>query len=193
LQVEKLSDFDINTLNSFYTNVIKKITLPTLSRFVNDQINFLSATTLVTKIDQLSNVVPNQKSITEEVGVHINCKGDISLGLLFHMDSEISQHLLSNSTPYTSILNKLSFFTELGHVLASSIFNYINFRFGYKTTPSTPVFAQDDFYSLLEFSITENIRDESLLCHFAKMKSQIRGYDLSLSVFQNVSDAKRFL
>jgi len=171
--------------------------VPSLSTLTNDEVKFSSIKTSELGLDEISKIVPETEFQENDVGIYITCKGDMKLGILFHLSLAYAKKLACRltGTEATCDLSRegKSSLAEIGNILAASLFNAINEESGSKITSSVPGLAIDTAEALLESPIIETAVSDTFVHTFGELHCINSEIVLSASIFQDPSEAKKII
>ncbi len=197
MQVSQLAQNDIQKLDNVITSFINKKMVPSLSTLVNDEVRFLSIKTTELSLDQISTIVPHTEFNENDVGVYIRCDGDLNLGILFHLSlgqaKKLASVLVGDETNSDLSLERKSSLTEIGNILAASLFNVINEETGCKMLSTVPGLAIDTAESLLESPIIETAVSDTFVHTFGELRCISSKIVISASIFLDAKEAKKLL
>lgn len=197
LQVCQLSKNDLQKLDQVISAFINKKMVPSLSTLTNDEVKFVSIKTSELGLDEISKIVPQTEFQENSVGVYITCEGDLKLGILFHLPlanaKKLASRLLGSETKNDLSSEGRSSLAEIGNIMAASLFNAINEENGCKTTSSVPGLAIDTAEALLESPIIETAVSETFVHTFGELHCINSKIVISASIFQDPSEAKKFI
>ena len=197
LQVSQLSQNDLQKLDGIICAFINKKMVPSLSTLTNDEVKFSSIKTSELGLDEISKIVPQTEFQENDVGIYITCKGDVKLGILFHMPlayaKKLASRLLDSETNNDLSLEGKSSLAEIGNILAASLFNAINEENGSKIKSSVPGLAIDTAEALLESPIIETAVSNTFVHTFGKLHCINSKIVIFASIFQDPSEAKKII
>jgi len=197
MQVHQLSDNDLHKLDETYVSYINKKMVPSLSKLINDDVIYQSSNTNELGLEEISTIVPQTEFNEDDVGIYINCEGDMTLGILFHLPLGRAKKLASVlvGNPDNSVLTSdgRSSLSEIGNILAASLFNAINEKSGCKIMSSVPGFAIDTAESLLESPIIETAISTTFIHSHGELKCKKTDVTIYASIFQDPSEARKIL
>ena len=197
MQVTKLSPNDLQKLDEMINRYIIKKMVPSLAMLINDEVEFSSIKTSELGLDEISKIVPQTKFQENDVGVYVACKGDMNLGILFHLPltdaKKLASKLLGSEQPDTLSLEGRSAVAEVGNILAASFFNVINNELGRKMMSTVPGLAIDTTETLLETPIIETTISETFVHTFGELHCKNSEIIIYASIFQDPTDAKKFV
>lgn len=197
MQVTKLSSGDLHTLDKVISSFIESKMVPSLSSLTNDEVKFTSIKTSELGLDEISTIVPKTEFHENDVGIYIVCDGDVKLGILFHLPLSDAKKLAalmtgSQSNSDLSPIGKSSL-TEIGNILAASLFNAINAEKGCKITSSVPQLGIDTAEALLESPIIETAVSDTFIHTYGQLHCINSKIILNASIFQDPADAKKLI
>ena len=197
MQVSQLSSGDLHTLSKVISEFIDGNMVPSLSTLTNDEVKFVSIKTSELGLNEISNIIPQTEFKENDVGIYISCDGDVKLGILFHLplaDAKKLASILTGSKTNSNLssIGKSSL-TEIGNILAASLFNALNAEKGYKITSSVPGLAIDTAEALLESPIIETAVSETFIHTFGELHCINSKIIISASIFQDPFEAKKLL
>ena len=197
MQVSQLSSGDLHTLSKVISEFIDGNMVPSLSTLTNDEVKFVSIKTSELGLNEISNIIPQTEFKENDVGIYISCDGDVKLGILFHLPLADAKKLASilTGSKTNSDLSSMgkSSLTEIGNILAASLFNAINAEKGYKITSSVPGLAIDTAEALLESPIIETAVSDTFVHTFGELHCINSKIIISASIFQDPFEAKKLL
>ena len=197
MQVSQLSSGDLHTLSKVISEFIDGNMVPSLSTLTNDEVKFVSIKTSELGLNEISNIIPQTEFKENDVGIYISCDGDVKLGILFHLPLADAKKLASilTGSKTNSDLSSIgkSSLTEIGNILAASLFNALNAEKGYKITSSVPGLAIDTAEALLESPIIETAVSETFIHTFGELHCINSKIIISASIFQDPFEAKKLL
>ena len=197
MQVSQLSSGDLHTLSKVISEFIDGNMVPSLSTLTNDEVKFVSIKTSELGLNEISNIIPQTEFKENDVGIYISCDGDVKLGILFHLPLADAKKLASilTGSKTNSDLSSMgkSSLTEIGNILAASLFNAINAEKGCKITSSIPGLAIDTAEALLESPIIETAVSETFIHTFGELHCINSKIIISASIFQDPFEAKKLL
>ena len=197
MQVSQLSSGDLHTLSKVISEFIDGNMVPSLSTLTNDEVKFVSIKTSELGLNEISNIIPQTEFKENDVGIYISCDGDVKLGILFHLPLADAKKLASilTGSKTNSDLSSMgkSSLTEIGNILAASLFNAINEESGSKITSSVPGLAIDTAEALLESPIIETAVSETFIHTFGELHCINSKIIISASIFQDPFEAKKLL
>lgn len=192
----QLSENDLHILDKVISAFINKKMVPSLSLLTNDEVKFTSIKTSELGLDQISTIVPQTEFKENDVGVYVACDGDLKLGILFHLPLTDAKKLAAKLIGITS--NNLSSegkssLTEIGNILAASLFNAINEEKEYEMSSSVPGLAIDTAEALLESPIIETAMSETFIHTYGNLHCINSKIVISASIFLDPSEAKKII
>jgi chemotaxis protein CheY-P-specific phosphatase CheC len=197
LQVSQLSSGDLHTLSKVISEFIDGNMVPSLSTLTNDEVKFVSIKTSELGLNEISNIIPQTEFKENDVGIYISCDGDVKLGILFHLPLADAKKLASilTGSKTNSDLSSMgkSSLTEIGNILAASLFNAINAEKGCKITSSIPGLAIDTAEALLESPIIETAVSDTFIHTFGELHCINSKIIIFASIFQDPFEAKKLL
>lgn len=197
MQVSQLSSGDLHTLSKVISEFIDGNMVPSLSTLINDEVKFVSIKTSELGLNEISNIIPQTEFKENDVGIYISCDGDVKLGILFHLPLADAKKLASilTGSKTNSDLSSMgkSSLTEIGNILAASLFNAINAEKGCKITSSIPGLAIDTTEALLESPIIETAVSDTFIHTFGELHCINSKIIISASIFQDPFEAKKLL
>jgi len=197
LQISQLSSGDLHTLSKVISEFIDGNMVPSLSTLTNDEVKFVSIKTSELGLNEISNIIPQTEFKENDVGIYISCDGDVKLGILFHLPLADAKKLASilTGSKTNSDLSSMgkSSLTEIGNILAASLFNAINAEKGCKITSSVPGLAIDTAEALLESPIIETAVSDTFVHTFGELHCVNSKIIISASIFQDPFEAKKLL
>jgi len=197
LQVSQLSSGDLHTLSKVISEFIDGNMVPSLSTLTNDEVKFVSIKTSELGLNEISNIIPQTEYKENDVGIYISCDGDVKLGILFHLPLADAKKLASilTGSKTNSDLSSMgkSSLTEIGNILAASLFNAINAEKGCKITSSIPGLAIDTAEALLESPIIETAVSDTFIHTFGELHCINSKIIIFASIFQDPFEAKKLL
>ncbi len=197
MQISQLSSGDLHTLSKVISEFIDANMVASLSTLTNDEVKFVSIKTSELGLNEISNIIPQTEFKENDVGIYISCDGDVKLGILFHLPLADAKKLASKLTgsKTNSDLSSIgkSSLTEIGNILAASLFNALNAEKGYKITSSVPGLAIDTAEALLESPIIETAVSETFIHTFGELHCINSKIIISASIFQDPFEAKKLL
>lgn len=197
MQVSQLSSGDLHTLSKVISEFIDGNMVPSLSTLTNDEVKFVSIKTSELGLNEISNIIPQTEFKENDVGIYISCDGDVKLGILFHLPLADAKKLASilTGSKTNSDLSSMgkSSLTEIGNILAASLFNAINAEKGCKITSSIPGLAIDTAEALLESPIIETAVSDTFIHTFGELHCINSKIIIFASIFQDPFEAKKLL
>lgn len=197
MQVSQLSSGDLHTLSKVISEFIDGNMVPSLSTLTNDEVKFVSIKTSELGLNEISNIIPQTEYKENDVGIYISCDGDVKLGILFHLPLADAKKLASilTGSKTNSDLSSMgkSSLTEIGNILAASLFNAINAEKGCKITSSIPGLAIDTAEALLESPIIETTVSDTFIHIFGELHCINSKIIIFASIFQDPFEAKKLL
>ncbi len=197
MQVSQLSSGDLHTLSKVISEFIDGNMVPSLSTLTNDEVKFVSIKTSELGLNEISNIIPQTEYKENDVGIYISCDGDVKLGILFHLPLADAKKLASilTGSKTNSDLSSMgkSSLTEIGNILAASLFNAINAEKGCKITSSIPGLAIDTAEALLESPIIETAVSDTFIHTFGELHCINSKIIIFASIFQDPFEAKKLL
>lgn len=197
MQVSQLSSGDLHTLSKIISEFIDGNMVPSLSTLTNDEVKFVSIKTSELGLNEISNIIPQTEYKENDVGIYISCDGDVKLGILFHLPLADAKKLASilTGSKTNSDLSSMgkSSLTEIGNILAASLFNAINAEKGCKITSSIPGLAIDTAEALLESPIIETAVSDTFIHTFGELHCINSKIIIFASIFQDPFEAKKLL
>ena len=197
MQVTQLSSGDLHTLSNVISNFIDSKMVPSLSTMTNDEVQFTSIKTSELGLDKISTIVPQTELHENDVGVYITCDGDVKLGILFHLSLSTAKKLAavltgSETSGDLTSMGKSSL-TEIGNILAASLFNAINEKKDCQIMSSVPGLAIDTAEALLEGPIIETAVSDTFIHTFGELRCKNSKVVIFTSIFQDPADAKKLI
>ena len=197
MQVTKLSSTELQKLDDVINGYIIKKMVPSLAMMIDDEVEFTSIKTSELGLDEISTIVPKTKCNESDVGIYLACKGDVNLGLLFHLPlpdaRKLASKLLGSEEPENLSTEGRSAVGEIGNILAASFFNVINNELGREMMSTVPGVAIDTTETLLETPIIETTLSETFVHTFGELRCKKSGITIYASIFQDPDDAKAFV
>ncbi len=197
MQVTKLTSIELQKLDEVINGYIIKKMAPSLAMMISDEVEFVSIRTSELGLDEISTIVPKTKFEESDVGVYLACKGDVNLGLLFHLPlpdaRKLASKLLGSEEPENLSTEGRSAVGEIGNILAASFFNVINNELGREMMSTVPGVAIDTAETLLETPIIETTLSETFVHTFGELRCKESGITIYASIFQDPADAKDFV
>jgi len=197
LQVTQLSSGDLHKLSIVISDFIDTKMVSSLSTMINDEVQFTSIKTSELGLDEISTIIPQTEFHENDVGVYITCDGDVKLGILFHLSLAAAKKLAailtgSDASGDLTSMGKSSL-TEIGNILAASLFNAINEQKDCQIISSVPGLAIDTAEALLEDPIIETAVSDTFIHTFGELRCKNSKVVIFTSIFQDPADAKKLI
>ena len=121
----------------------------------------------------------------------------MKLGILFHLSldaaKELSTRLIGSNSNSDLSSEGRSSLSEIGNIMAASLFSTINGETGYKIMSSVPGLAIDTADALLESPILENTVSETFIHTSGNLYCINSKIVIHASIFQDPTEAKKLL
>ena len=198
MQTLKLNQNELDALKKFLNSVISSKTVPSLSSILQENFNYELESSKEIEFTELEEILPPFEDMITMSGIYISCVGDVKLGVLFYLPESEGRRLASRllGTDLMAHLSKIgiSSLTEIGNILAASIFNGVCELTGCKTESSVPGYAATSYRSLMECPIMEMMGfSSSIVLSNFEFRGEETELRLRLLLFQEPQETRKIL
>lgn len=189
---------DLECLHSSFESFITSKTIPSLSLLLGEPIEYNLRKIREVNISDLDDLVPPFDDAILMSAVYVKCEGDLSMAILLYLPEKSAKRLAAKLLGKNK-LSKLSrvgrsSISEIGNILAASIFNAISYNTGFQVVSSVPGFAMDTYRTLLEQSVLETANDSpTVIVGDLELVGVSSKTSLHILLLQDVREIKKLL
>ena len=187
----------LEKLHQIFGSFIIEKTIPSLSRILEEPVEYNLRRIREIEIMDLENMMPTFEDTMTMSAVYVKGEGDLRIGILLCMperdSKKLSAKLLGKSKMSSLTSVGRSSISEIGNILSASILNAISNN-GLKVESSVPGFAIDTFRTLIEFVASEiGSKSDRLIIANVDLIGINSGTKLHILLVQDDQEARKLL